>query len=235
VEKIEMFKWVFIGLVSFILLFNMTITGAQQSSRMVVQTTADPKLIRSNIPVLKTKSGDLQTRSPERLRHKSRSTAMTPAPLDAAYYKSLTGRSPPKPDASLNLGAPETPRLDYLQLSVRHSYSCYGWLDFNEIRHIDAKNNSAQFYTATDPGMAWTRAHLKVEAGERYLIDFSVGTSRKTTFTVGASSSQDFTVDKGNHHLLLYLDAKSTSTSLVTLTSDNADYSFHTLDVTRIE
>ena len=70
--------------------------------------------------------------------------------------------------------------------------------------------------------MAWTRAHLKVEAGERYLIDFSVGTSQKTTFTVGASSSQNFTVGKGNHHILLYLDAKSTTTSLVTLTSDKS-------------
>jgi len=49
------------------------------------------------------------------------------------------------------------------------------------------------------------------------------------------SNGQNFTVDNGSHHLLLYLDAKSTKTSLVTLTSDNADYSFHTLDVTRIE
>jgi hypothetical protein len=230
-----MFKCVFVCLISFMLLFNISITGAQQSSRMVVQPTADPKLIRASIPVLKTKVDGLQTRSPERLRHKSRSISMTPTPLDAVQYTSLTGRHPPKPDASSELGAPKTPRLDYLQLSVRHSYSGYGWLDFNEIRHIDAKNNSAQFYTATDPSMAWTRAHLKVEAGERYLIDFSVGTSQKTTFTVGASSNQDFTVGKGSHHILLYLDAKSTTTSLVTLTSDNADYSFHTLDVTRIE
>ncbi len=230
-----MFKLVFVCSVCFMLLLNISITGAQQSSRMVVQPTTDLKLIRSNIPVLKTKVGDLQTRSPERLRHKSRAVAMTPAPLGASQYTSLTGRPPPKPDASSDLRAPETPRLDYLQLSVRHSYSGYGWLDFNEIRHIDAKNNSAQFYTATDPSMAWTRAHLKVEAGERYLIDFSVGTSQQTTFTVGASNSQNFTVGKGNHHILLYLDAKSTTTSLVTLTSDKADYSFHTLDVTRIE
>jgi hypothetical protein len=71
--------------------------------------------------------------------------------------------------------------------------------------------------------MAWTRAHLKVEAGERYLIDFSAGTSH-ATFTVGTSDGQNFTVSKGSHHLLLYPDAKSTTTSLISLTSDNTDW-----------
>ena len=79
-EKVEMFKLVFVCSVCFMLLLNISITGAQQSSRMVVQPTPDPELVRSNIPVLKTKVDDRKTRSPERLRHKSRSVAMTPAP-----------------------------------------------------------------------------------------------------------------------------------------------------------
>ena len=123
-----MFKSVFVFSVCFMILLNTSITDAQQSSRMVVRPTTDLKLIRSNIPVLKTKVDRRQTRSPGRLRHKSRSVTITPTPLGAAQYTSLTGRPPPKPDASSDLAAPKNPRLDYLQLSVRHSYSGYGWL-----------------------------------------------------------------------------------------------------------
>ena len=92
------------------------------------------------------------------------------------------------------------------------------------------------FYTATDPGMAWTRAHLNVDAGERYLIDFSVTVSNETTFTIGApGGNKDQTVAKGSHHLLVFLDAEQTKTTLVSLVSDNADYTFHELNVTRVD
>ena len=142
----------------------------------------------------------------------------------------------PVPEPTLDVKAGETPRLENLRLSARHNYSGFGWLDLNEVRHLDAKVDYVMFYTATDPSMAWTRGHLNLDAGERYLIDFSVTVSNETTFTIGApGSNSDQTVAKGSHHLLVFLDAVQTKNTLVSLVSDNADYTFHELNVTRVD
>ena len=50
-----------------------------------------------------------------------------------------------------------------------------------------------------------------------------------------SGGGQKFTLQKGSHHLLLYLDATNTTTTQVMLTSDKADYIFYALDVTRVD
>ena len=201
------------------------------------QRTAVQSVSSNAIPVISTKATDnSKSRSPQRLRHKSRAVTTPPAPLSARQYQGLTGRSMPEKPPVMDVKSPEQPRLEHLQLTVQHNYSGFGWLDLNEIRHIDGKDNYASFYTATDPIMAWTRAHLKVDAGERYLLDFSVSVSDETTFTIDSSGgSQKSTVNKGSHHILVYLDADKSKTTTVALTSHDAQYTFFALDVTRVE
>jgi len=227
-----------IALSALLLAYGGLVSAQQAVQSRDAQTSTLRAVSTPTIPVLSTANARSsgQARSPERLRHKSRAITAAPAPLDAAQYAGLTGKSMPVPDPVMDLQAGEKPHLEHLRLTARHNYSGYGWLDLNEIRHIDAKDDYALFYTATDPVMAWTRAHLKVEAGERYLLDFSVGVSVETTFHIGVSGgSQKSTVEKGSHHLLVYLDADKTKTTQVSLTSDNADYTFYALDVTRVE
>jgi hypothetical protein len=221
----------------FFLMLSAAALAAQQSqtAERAVSTARTPA--ESSIPVLSTAPGNQAVRSPERLRHKSRSVTKPPVPLGASKYTALTRKPPPsRPGTSSDIQAPEKSRLEHLRLTMRNNYGHFGWLDLNEIRHVDTKVDYAVFYTATDPSMAWTRAHLKVETGERYLIDFSVGASKETTFNVGVSGGgQKFTLQKGSHHLLLYLDATNTTTTQVMLTSDKADYIFYALDVTRVD
>ncbi len=189
----------------------------------------------NDIPVLSNKGKQSRQRSSERLRHRDRALTKAPEPLDTKKYAALTGKSMPVPTPTLDVQAGETPRLEHLRLSARHNFSGFGWLDLNEVRHLDARVDYVMFYTATDPFMAWTRAHLKVDAGERYLIDFSVTVSNETTFTIGTSgNTSNQTVAKGSHHLLVFLDAEQTKTTLVSLISDNANYTFHELNVTRV-
>jgi len=187
----------------------------------------------NDIPVLR--SGD--TVPPQVAEAAINTRTRAPTPLAANRYQQLTGRARPAAQQSDNksLAAPDT-TLQYLKLTPRDPYTPTGHLEFNEVRHINAAEDAAIFYGATDPSMAFTRAHVKVQAGQRYLVDVSVATSRDVTFHLGAGgNSVENGVTAGNHHLLIYLEPHATKEVSIMLFPDVADYVFHGIEITRID
>ena len=223
---------------------------AQQRNQTDLETVRQPARVSAGIavraaavapandlPVLR--SGD--TPPPQQTRLAVTTSTAGPAPIAANRFQSLTGRARPatSPGAGRggagSLAAPDT-TLQYLKLTPREPWSGWGHLEFNEVRHIDAEGDYALFYTATDPSMAFTRAYVDVQQGERYLIDVAVSVSREVTFSFGAGGNGiQTTVDDGDHHLLLYLEPHASKEISVMLFPDVADYVFHSLEITRVD
>ena len=159
-----------------------------------------------------------------------------PKSLGSDQYRSLTGKSKPAAGSNTGVKAGNQPHLEYLKLTPRDLWSGFGWLEFAKAAQVDPKDQSASFYDLSDSEPGWTRAFLKVQKGERYLLDFSINAGIKSKFDLSTpGGSQEVSVDKGKHHVLMYLDADKTEVSEVTIKTDQAVYTFYALEITRID
>jgi len=156
-----------------------------------------------------------------------------PKPLAKARLMQLTQK--PAGGSNTQLKAPATPVLKNLKLSSRKNYHGFGSLALNEVRHIYGLQDYALFYTATDPTMAYVQARIKVEKGARYLIDWLVKAPQSTVFSVSAGGSHQFSVGKGDHHLLAYLDSDVDGWTTISVHSDTANYGFYSVEITKVE
>lgn len=150
------------------------------------------------------------------------------APLsNAAKLKALNPAPPPSGVTDVQQAPP--PKLTSIKLTPREPYkSNRGYLAFNELRHIDAESNVATWYYPQNSGMGFVRAHLNVEKGERYLVDFNVSCMDEQTFHYAGQST---TLQAGDHHLLVILEPDESGWMTLLLWNDNR-YSFHSLEVT---
>jgi hypothetical protein len=213
-------------------------SSAQQSVQLRSQDAETAKLYaaKADIPVLTTRSATAQARTPERLRHKSRAANEAPAPLDSQQFFVLTGKQSPQSSGSQQVKAAGSPRLEYLELTPRKLLSSLGWLEFSDVQRFDVKDDYVSFFGVSSDLVGTVQAFLNVEKGQRYLVDFSVNAGVYTNFEINSSGGKQLTsVAKGPHHLLIYLDAQDTETTEVSLSAKNAVYSFHSLEVTRVD
>jgi hypothetical protein len=214
-----------------------TATASQQSTRVVESTNSGKLALTSEtLPVLRTGKSTTAIQAPERLRHKSREVGEAPKPMGKKEYQSLTGKSKGQASSNNTVQAGEKPRLEYLKLTPRKNYTGFGWLEFSQLQHHDPKDQFASFFRVGEDDTGWAKAFLKVDKGERYLVDFSVNTGANLKFHISTDAgTTDISLVKGAHHLLVYLDALETETTSVTLTADNAIFAFYSVEITRTD
>jgi len=212
--------------------------AADQQDTRVVDSSVLGKVAASSedLPVLKTEKSRSAVRSPERLRHKSREVGGAPKPLGKKKYLSLTGKSRGQANSNNSIQAGEKARLEHLKLTPRKNYSGFGWLEFKHLQNYDPMDQSASFFRVGEEDTGWARAYVKVDKGERYLVDFSVNTGANLHFHISTDAgTTDIFLVKGAHHLLIYLDAQETETATVTLTADDAIFAFYSVEITRTD
>lgn len=205
--------------------------------RAIIQSTP----ARAEIPVLRTGTKKARHDTDKAVMNNVRGLVATPAaePLGQSEYLALTGQAV-RPasagqSAANSLAVPDV-QLEYLKLTPREPYSGWGYLQFNEPRHIDTSLGTAMFYTASDPSMAFTRAYVKVKKGEKYLVDIVVSTVKDVTFALSAGKNSVNTgVGAGSHHLLTYVVADKNGEIGIAITPDKAEYTFHSLEITRVK
>lgn len=210
---------------------------AQQSVQLRSQNAETARLYaaKADIPVLATRSAKTQARTPERLRHKSRATGEAPEPLDLQQFLVLTGKETRHSSGSQPVKAAGEPRLEYLELTPRKFFAGMGWLEFTDVQRFDPKDQYVSFFGVSSDLVGTVQAFLKVEHGQRYLVDFSINAGTHTNFELNSGGGKQVTsVAKGPQHLLIYLDAQSTETTEVSLSAKNAIFSFYSLEVTRV-
>jgi hypothetical protein len=211
---------------------------AQQSVQLRSQNAEAAKLYaaKADIPVLTTRPATTQARAPERLRHKSRAVDEAPAPLDSQQFLVLTGKETRQSSGTKPVKAAGEPTLEYLELTPRKLLSGMGWLEFSDVQRFDPKDQYVSFFGVSSDLVGTVQAFLKVEKGQRYLLDFSINAGVHSTFEISSNGGTQVTsVDKGPRHLLIYLDAQGTETTEVSLSAKNAIYSFYSLEVTRVD
>jgi hypothetical protein len=213
--------------------------AAQQVKPSQMKVIVSP--VAADIPVLK--AADPTARKPRRIKRNTGipvleklDDANRPAPLAAGQYKLLTTTSQPsKPTGGTGIQANPEPVLEHLQLTPRNSIKGLGHLTFNRVFNFNPQANQAIFYLDEPSPLACIFATVEVEAGERYLVDFSVSVEDETEFTISIDGdSQKMTVDDGSHHLLAYLDAAGDGDVTMVIFSDTAKYTFYALDITKL-
>ena len=216
-------------------LFSCGILDAQQRAT-VKPIRMEMALKAENIPVISTSGKNTRARHDTAMSSVRNVRAVAkpnpPKPLSAQQVRSLTNPKRPSSGASTNLKAQPKSVINKLKLSPRKNYHGLGYLEMNEVRHIYSKEDAAVFYNATSPFMAYVQAKFKPEKGVRYLMDWSVSVTKKTTFAVGAT---EITVGEGSHHLLVYLDSETDAWTTIGMSTNTAQYTFYSVEITKVQ
>jgi len=215
------------------------VAAAQQVKPSQTKVLVMP--LAADIPVLK--ASPKSTRKPRRA---SRSATIPvlqklddknrPARLGADQYKLLTssGQSH-KPTGGTGIQAKPKPVLEHLKLTPRRAYTGLGFLTFNRVFNYSVEANQVLFHLDEPSPFACIFATVQVEAGERYLVDFSVSVEDDTIFTVAVGeNAQKIDVEEGSHHLLAFLDAAEDGESTMVIFTDTSKYTFYALDITKV-
>lgn len=218
-----------------------TSTSAQQIKPSQTRVLVAPAA--QYIPVLKVRAAN--ARSPRR---SGKQTALDiaakdykaqkPPKLGADQYQALTNPGGHSSSAAgTTVQSNQKPTLQHLRLTPRKHYSGLGFLSFHQSQYVNPKLNRVDFVAVQDPEFAFVHAQVKAEKGERYLVDFTVSTTRPTTtFTMAVDgASQDFGVAPGNHHLLAYLEPAEDGETSVAIWADMSVYRFYALEITRVQ
>lgn len=189
-----------------------------------------------DIPVFKVKPGEPRHQYKESDLQLLR-RAHTPAPpIPAAKKITLLkqGGTPPASGPGTVQNTPEA-KISHLRMSAKDPFKgTLGHLEFNEVRHYDAKNDAVTWYSPMQ-GMGYMKAHLKVEKGAKYLVDWNVGCSENREFHYSSTGgSQSTQLQEGSHHLLAILDPTSSGTTSLMLWADT-QWSFYGVEVTKME
>jgi hypothetical protein len=137
------------------------------------------------------------------------------------------------PSGAGNVQNTPDPKITTLKLSARNSFHGLGWLEFNELRHIDAKADYAMWYQPNS-GMGYMKAHLKVEKGEKYLVDWNVSCSGTREFHYSSTGGNQHTkLSGGSHHLLAIIEPQSSGWTSLMLWAD-VEWSFRGVEISKM-
>lgn len=137
----------------------------------------------------------------------------------------------PKPPAAPAGDFAPTPdaKLTSIKLTAKNPYAHNrGFLKFNETRHVDTNDDYVVWYHPQNKSMGYAQARLNLEKGKRYLLDANISCDSEQTFYYG---TQQTTLQKGSHHLLVFLEPQASGWTSFTLWNDY-DWAFYSLEVT---
>jgi len=126
-------------------------------------------------------------------------------------------------------------KLTHLKMSAKNPFKgVLGFLEFNEVRHYYAKKDYVLWYIPSQ-SMGFMKAHLKVEKGAKYLVDWNVGCDAKRKFHFSSTGgSQTTELNKGSHHLLAILEPQETGMTSLMLWAD-VEWVFYGMEISKME
>jgi hypothetical protein len=137
----------------------------------------------------------------------------------------------PKPPAvpAGDFAATPDAKLTSIKLTAKNPYAHNrGFLKFNESRHVDTDEDFVIWHYPQNKSMGYAQARLNLEKGKRYLVDMNISCEDEQTFYY---NTQNTTLQKGSHHLLLMLEPQASGWTSLTLWNDER-WAFYSMEVT---
>lgn len=226
---------IFISFLLFLFVGSETILNAQNRptrARKIERASSS-----SEVKVYKVKPGDVSKRKTAQATAGLGEIAAAKDPTGAKKKVWIQGHGtlPPPPPHATNIATKPEAMVTQLEMSARDPYKgVLGHLEFNEVRHMDCDEDYVVWYMPNS-GMGYMKAFVKVEKGEKYLIDFNIGCDDTREFHFSTTGgSQKTTYNKGSHHLVSIIEASGSGLTSMMLWADH-QWSFYGLEVTKLD